>query len=499
MYFTHSGLRVLVIILLFVTKSYSQQREAFIYVPDTLVKSSPDRLTKIKTQLDADLKDLATKQKDQREFISKRYKGRYDYFKSSIEEGDFLINSDLEKYLVKILKEVLAANHNLDPAIQLFVSRNTVPNAYSTGDGNIIFNIGLLNKMDNDAEIAFVMCHELSHQFLQHTKKKLALKAEKYTDKDYVKKLRKTLREEYNVNQKLSDLIMPGLLSEMQFSRKDELEADSLGLIFLSNTRFEKKASISVIEKLDSIDLFYDKDPLALSMVLNCAGYTYQARWEPEVHKSSLQVIEDEKDTLEDSLKTHPDCKIRFQSIMRILPQNKNNIGVYFFSDSAAFRKLKLQAEAENIHTMLLWDNIGRMMFYAYHSTVYFPDNLYSRIFLSIGFARLNHLQRTHKVNTEFPLPINDFEVNYNKMLNFLTNLNREESASLGYYLLRPVQEPLKKYEDYLAALAYSAFAMNKKEELTELIGEYTNSFPKGKYTQLFKEINTNTNQTNKK
>lgn len=499
MRFTHTGFVTLVFILFFSTKLFSQIHDGFIYEPDTLVKTSPDRLNKIKAKLDTDINDLVGKPKKEKEYIGNRFKSRYDFFKTSIEDGDFLIDSDIEKYLVKILKEVLAANHNLDPDIQLFVSRNTVPNAFSTGDKNIIFNIGLLNKLDNDAEVAFVMCHELSHQYLQHTLKSLSKRAEKFTNKDYIKKIKKTLKEEYNVNQKLSDLIMPGLLSEMQFSRKDELEADSLGLIFLSNTRFEKKASLSVIEKLDSIDLFYDKEPFDLSMVLNCQAYPYQARWEPEVHKSSLQVIEDEKDTLEDSLKTHPDCKIRLQYLMRMLNRNENKKGDIFFTDSTYFRQLKLQAEAENIHTMLLWENIGKMIFYAYHSSIYFPDNLYSRVMLSFGFARLNHLQRTHKVNTELTLPTNNYAVNYNKMLNFLYNLNREETASLSYYLLRPAREPLKNHEDYLAALIYSAYAMNKKDELNELYNEYMKLFPKGKYTELFSSIANTFNQTNKK
>jgi hypothetical protein len=326
--------------------------------------------------------------------------------------------------------------------------------------------------VQNDAEIIFVICHELAHQVLEHTKAGLYAKAEKYTNKDFVKSLNKTLKEEYNVKKKLENLIMPSLLSDMSFNRQEELAADSVGFLFFSKTKFDRNAALSTIELLDSIDLFYDRDPIALSKVLNCPDYPYRAKWEPQEHHSSLMVIEDEKDVLEDSLKTHPDCKVRKEAILRQFPQSQVAIGTLYMTDS-----------------MFLRQNMGRMMFYAYHSMIEYPENLFARVYLAFGFSRLSHLQKTHKVGTEFPLPLNNYEVNYNKLLNFINNLNREEATNLGYCLLRPVQESLKKYEDYLAALTYSAYTSNKKEEYASLKEEYLKKFPKGQFTDLFTEL----------
>jgi Zn-dependent protease with chaperone function len=476
--------------LIFLSPCRAQQRGLSMYVPDTLVRASPERLATIKERMEADLTEISTRPKQQREYIASRFHNRYEFFKSSVEEGDFLLGGSIEMHLQEILNEVLRSYPSRDTKIQLFISRSTVPNAYCTGDNNIIFNVGLLNKLDNDAEVAFVLCHELAHQYLEHTKKGLVAKAEKYTDKEFQKNLNKTLKEEYNVKQKLENLIMPGLLSDMSFSRQEELEADSAGFVFFSATRFDKKAAFSTIEKLDSIDLYYDRQPLGLAMVINCPGYPWRSKWEPEVHHSSLAVIADEKDTLEDSLKTHPDCKVRMESIRRQFARSKASGGTCYLVDSSDYRVFRMQAEAETVNSMFLRSNMGRMMFYAYHCAMEYPENLFSRVFLSFGFSRLNRLQKAHKVNTEFPLPVNSYEVNYNKMLNFLNNLNREETASLGYYLLRPVDEPMKKYEDYLAALAYSAYAFDKSEEYATLKNEYLKSFPKGKYINLFTSIN---------
>ena len=189
------------------------------YVPDTLVKVAPDRVEKIKKRFDADVLALEGKPKEQKEYITSRYKNRLEYFNSSIEDGEFIIGGDIEKYLTKLLQHVIAANPSINPKIQLFVSRSTVPNAYSTGDDNIIVNIGLLNKVKNDAEIVFVLCHELAHQVLEHNKVGLYAKAEKYTNKDFVKSLNRTLKEQYNVKQKLEDLIMPSLISDIRIAR----------------------------------------------------------------------------------------------------------------------------------------------------------------------------------------------------------------------------------------------------------------------------------------
>lgn len=480
---------VILIVFIAIRICSAQERAITMYVPDTLVKVAPDRVEKVKKRLDADVLSLEGKPKEQKEYITSRYKNRFEYYKSSIEDGKFLIGGSIEKYLNTLLQQVLSANPSINPKIQLFVSRSTVPNAYSTGDDNIIVNIGLLNKVQNDAEIVFVLCHELAHQVLEHTKVGLYAKAEKYTNKDFVKSLNKTLKEEYNVKQKLEDLIMPSLISDMRFNRQEELAADSVGFVFFTKTKFDKHAALSTIELLDSIDLFYDREPLALSQVLNCPDYPYRAKWEPEEHHSSLMVIEDEKDVLEDSLKTHPDCKVRKEAILRQFQDNKVAVGTLFMTDSFAFRGLCMDAESENINSMFLRQNMGRMMFYAYHSMIEYPENLFARVYLAFGFSRLSHLQKKHKVGTEFPLPKNDYEINYNKMLNFINNLNREEATNLGYCMLRPVQESLKKYEDYLAALTYSAYTSNKKEEYESLKEEYLKKFPKGQFTGLFTEL----------
>ena len=480
------------IVLFLIRTCLAQERAIKMYVPDTLVKVAPDRVEKIKKRFDADVLALEGKPKEQKEYITSRYKNRLEYFNSSIEDGEFIIGGDIEKYLTKLLQHVIAANPSINPKIQLFVSRSTVPNAYSTGDDNIIVNIGLLNKVKNDAEIVFVLCHELAHQVLEHNKVGLYAKAEKYTNKDFVKSLNRTLKEQYNVKQKLEDLIMPSLISDMRFNRQEELAADSVGFIFFSKTKFDKHAALSTIELLDSIDLFYDREPLSLLKVLNCPDYPYRAKWEPEEHHSSLMVIDDEKDVLEDSLKTHPDCKVRKEAILRQFAHNQSAIGSTFMTDSITFRELSMGAESENINSMFLRQNMGRMMFYAYHSMIEYPENLFARVYLAFGFSRLSQLQKTHQVGTEFPLPINNYEVNYNKMLNFINNLNREESTNLGYCLLRPVQDSLKKYEDYLAALTYSAFINSKKDEYASLKDEYLKKFPKGQFVNLFAELTIN-------
>ena len=486
----HLTFRVLVVLALSVLGiTSSAQNDPAICFPAPLVKTSPSRLDVLKKRLDSDTKAIESRPKAQRDYIGSRYKNRYDYFKSSIEEGEFLLEGDIEKYVRSLLDEILNNNRDLNKNVQLYIARNTVPNAYSTGDGNIIFNIRLLNKLDNDAQVTFVLAHELAHEVLQHSRKSLFAKAEKYTDKEFTKALNKTLKEEYNARQKLIDLAMPSAISDMRFSRNEEMEADSLGLLFFLNTKFSPDAGISLVDRLDSIDKYYDRTDLELKKVFSCKDYPYQSSWEPQEHKSSLNIIEDEKTGLDDSLKTHPDCKDRKIALLRQMKNRKPAGSELFETNTQAFRTMKLRAESETIYSMFESSRTGRMIFYAYQSLLDFPDNVYAKTMLSYGFARLNHLQNEHRVNSEFPMPIKDYEKNYNKMLGFLNNLHREDTKMLGYLLMRPGIDQLKKNEDYLFSLTYSAYAAGKTSEFDQLKSEYMVAFPKGDYAEVFKNL----------
>lgn len=74
-------------------------------------------------------------------------------------------------YGKKLLSHIALSNPEIDTSnILVFFNRSAIPNAYSTGDGSIYINYGLLNILENEAQLIFILAHEIAHIQAQHVK-----------------------------------------------------------------------------------------------------------------------------------------------------------------------------------------------------------------------------------------------------------------------------------------------------------------------------------------
>ena len=73
----------------------------------------------------------------------------------------------MKKYLKNILDSVTIHN-GLKEKFEIVCTRYAAPNAFNMGDYKLYINIGLLEQLTNESQVAFLICHELSHQLLFH-------------------------------------------------------------------------------------------------------------------------------------------------------------------------------------------------------------------------------------------------------------------------------------------------------------------------------------------
>src|SRR5690606_22158221 len=104
----------------------------------------------------------------------------------------------LESYLNGLLLEIAEINKIGTQSLRIFLSRDTAPNAFSLGDGNFVFNLSLLNRLENEDELRFIIAHELAHYQLDHLKKRMEIQMRLASSKDYVSKQKKIKRSRYN-------------------------------------------------------------------------------------------------------------------------------------------------------------------------------------------------------------------------------------------------------------------------------------------------------------
>ena len=85
--------------------------------------------------------------------------------------GDIYINDDYTKLINGIADELLRDLPEIRTKIHLYAYKAPYVNAFSTDQGDIFFTVGLLAYLDNEAELAFVVGHEIVHYIKQHNEK----------------------------------------------------------------------------------------------------------------------------------------------------------------------------------------------------------------------------------------------------------------------------------------------------------------------------------------
>lgn len=181
-------------------------------------------------------------------------------------EGYTLVNSpDIENYLNAIRQKLTDASGVTEVPGKVKVRATTDLTASATPDGNIFIGLSSLIYAQSEDEIAAIIAHELSHILLGHfgsdtfsnlqerigflAETGLALKASLQNTDAFSKKDLSTLQSLQLLKEVTDTIILPS------WGRKQEREADLLGIDLLVKAGYSPTAMITVHEKLEEWEI----------------------------------------------------------------------------------------------------------------------------------------------------------------------------------------------------------------------------------------------------
>lgn len=151
-------------------------------------------------------------------------------------------------------KKIVAVCDRQDISYYFFVLDDDEMNAFALPGGYIYLNKGLVDRADNDDEIAAVLAHEVSHVVARHSVKKL----QAVMGYSFMRFLMS------NVPVKGTGSVLTGAdIAFMEilsgYSREDELLADQLGTRYLRSAGYNPRAMFSLLSKLQE---YHRRQPL---------------------------------------------------------------------------------------------------------------------------------------------------------------------------------------------------------------------------------------------
>jgi len=177
--------------------------------------------------------------------------GQENYLPSrQMQGGDYVADPSVTTYIREVGQKMAAVSDRKLP-YEFVVVNDSGINAWMLPGGKMGINRGLLLKMDNEAELAAVIGHEITHAAAKHSAKQMqqalllqgaavaaSIAIEASTDNAFTR------------NAGVIGAQAATVLLQSKFSRDDESQADHYGMVYMSRAGYNPQAAVSVQELL---------------------------------------------------------------------------------------------------------------------------------------------------------------------------------------------------------------------------------------------------------
>lgn len=428
-------------LLFYVNQSIAQANEFYPFLTKQNDVIENNKAT-LKLHRDSIIKSLALiKNKKELSDYKEAYNNIFDGIQSAITSNEIITSSKETEYLKTIVDNIIAANPILKGyKYRVMFSKSNVQNAYAMADGSIVFNAGLFYRLANEAEVAFILCHEISHVFLRHTEKDIEQRLDYFNKKEEeekkVKKNKKTKNEEiFGEGKKYKELVKDFILNSRRHSRGSEKEADSLAIKLLKNTQYTPQAAITCLQKLDKLnhnDNFKDAN---VEEVFTSKEVPFKKEWIEEESKLFSTYTEDTLSTeLKEKYSTHPGCDKRILAIKDSITKYADTKKLTFLSKETDFKKLQNQLFIESIENEFTNNNLSEYLY----NCIYLISQPEYKEYATYGIVRsLNSLhkkRKDHDLRTSVDKEDTNYTKNYNLLLRMLDKVSLKELATITFY-----------------------------------------------------------------
>jgi predicted Zn-dependent protease len=161
-------------------------------------------------------------------------------------------NEALQAYVNEVGQRLARKSHRSNLQYHFTLLDSTEVNAFALPGGYVYITRGLLAYLNNEAELAAVLGHEIGHVTARHSVRQLSAATAKDLGYSITSIFVPELQNE-GVRQ-LYDVMGTALIRG--YGREHELEADRLGAEYLARTGYDPQAMIGVIRVLKNQELF---------------------------------------------------------------------------------------------------------------------------------------------------------------------------------------------------------------------------------------------------
>lgn len=210
-----------------------------------------------------------------------------------LRSGKVLFNDPVGQYVNTVFSKVKASAGLSDNTASLYIIKTNYANAFAADQGIVFITTGLLARLKSEAQLAFILCHELTHFTKKHSIDKFLRNKTQTKDVEY-----------------LNDI---DIIASASYSKEKESEADKEGLSIFLKAGYEPEAAISMFDVLHYSHLPFENEPFEKSFFED-----ENLKWPNSFRLNQLDSVFLSEET-DDTYSTHPNIHQRKTAIKALL------------------------------------------------------------------------------------------------------------------------------------------------------------------------------------
>ncbi len=157
--------------------------------------------------------------------------------------GVYTVDPDLSVYVNQVGQKLAAKSDRPNLPYEFVVLNNDVPNAWALPGGKIAINRGLLTKLDDEAQLAAVLAHEIVHAAARHSAQQMT--------QGMLLGIGGQIAGIVGEQAGYGELVgvgaqMGSALIQARYGREQELEADRYGMQYMARAGYEPEAAVEL-------------------------------------------------------------------------------------------------------------------------------------------------------------------------------------------------------------------------------------------------------------
>jgi hypothetical protein len=262
-----------------------------------------------------------------------------------LHSGMVVYGDEVSLYVRDVAQKLMVGEFKeLKNTLRFYTIKSNVANAVSTDQGIVFVTTGLLAQLTSEAQLAFVLAHEIAH----------------YKEKHVVESFEYKMQKNRNTILQLS-----------HYSKEKELEADSLGLIIYNKAGYSKSQLVSSFDVLMYSYLPFEEIPFPTDYYNTDKFYVPTFLFPDK--KYEITAIED----YDDSESSHPNIKKRKTEILDLSNEYKKWGDHIFLLGEERFNYVRNICRFESIRTDILDASYADALYSIFILEKDYPNSIY--------------------------------------------------------------------------------------------------------------------------